>query len=116
MSDLSTPDIVDRVAWQRKIDELRHRDKAHTREADAIAAAPSNRPGSSINSSRPAARTASLTVCQEAPSPVAILAIDIRLMTRHFSAHNTACRDSFARGAAAAEVSRRQIRSHPLHL
>ena len=39
MSGLSTPDIVARVAWQRKIDELRPREKAHTREADAVAAA-----------------------------------------------------------------------------
>jgi hypothetical protein len=29
------PDIVDRVAWQRKIDELRLREKAHSREGDA---------------------------------------------------------------------------------
>lgn len=39
MPDPSTPAIVDRVAWQEQIDELRVREKAHTREADAIAAA-----------------------------------------------------------------------------
>jgi predicted dithiol-disulfide oxidoreductase (DUF899 family) len=33
------PRAVDRVAWQRKIDELYLREKAHTRERDAIAAA-----------------------------------------------------------------------------
>lgn len=33
------PDIVDRATWQAHIDELRVREKAHTREGDAIAAA-----------------------------------------------------------------------------
>lgn len=39
MSEPSTPAIVERDAWQRHIDELRVREKAHTREGDAIAAA-----------------------------------------------------------------------------
>ncbi|WP_436777379.1 DUF899 family protein [Yinghuangia sp. YIM S09857] len=33
------PQIVDRAAFQRQLDELRAREKAHTREGDAIAAA-----------------------------------------------------------------------------
>ncbi|MGI5127801.1 DUF899 family protein [Pseudonocardia sp. CA-107938] len=33
------PEIVDRRAWQREIDRLLEREKAHTREGDAIAAA-----------------------------------------------------------------------------
>lgn len=33
------PNIVDRATWQAQIDELRAREKAHTREGDAIAAA-----------------------------------------------------------------------------
>jgi len=35
----ATPPIVDRRTWQEQIDELRVREKAHTHEADAIAAA-----------------------------------------------------------------------------
>jgi predicted dithiol-disulfide oxidoreductase (DUF899 family) len=53
MSDPSTPDIVDRVAWQRKIDELRLREKAHTREADAIAAARRRLPMVEVDASTP---------------------------------------------------------------
>ena len=33
------PPIVDRATWQAHIDALRVREKAHTREGDAIAAA-----------------------------------------------------------------------------
>jgi predicted dithiol-disulfide oxidoreductase (DUF899 family) len=33
------PDAVDRATWQAEIDALRDREKAHTREGDAIAAA-----------------------------------------------------------------------------
>jgi len=33
------PDVVDRATWQAAIDELRPREKAHTHEGDAIAAA-----------------------------------------------------------------------------
>jgi predicted dithiol-disulfide oxidoreductase (DUF899 family) len=33
------PPIVDRSTWQEQIAELRKREKAHTREGDAIAAA-----------------------------------------------------------------------------
>ena len=35
----ATPTIVDRESWQEQIDALRVREKAHTREGDAIAAA-----------------------------------------------------------------------------
>lgn len=36
---LATPEISDRATWQAQIDHLRAREKAHTREGDAIAAA-----------------------------------------------------------------------------
>jgi predicted dithiol-disulfide oxidoreductase (DUF899 family) len=36
---MATPNIVDRAAWQAELDELLVREKAHTREGDAIAAA-----------------------------------------------------------------------------
>jgi predicted dithiol-disulfide oxidoreductase (DUF899 family) len=36
---IGAPEIVDRSAFQRELDALRAREKAHTREADAIAAA-----------------------------------------------------------------------------
>jgi predicted dithiol-disulfide oxidoreductase (DUF899 family) len=36
---VATPNIVDRAAWQAGLDELLVREKAHTREGDAIAAA-----------------------------------------------------------------------------
>jgi predicted dithiol-disulfide oxidoreductase (DUF899 family) len=35
----ATPPIVDRETWQNQLDALRVREKAHTREGDAIAAA-----------------------------------------------------------------------------
>ncbi len=35
----ATPPIVDRATWQEQLDTLRVREKAHTREGDAIAAA-----------------------------------------------------------------------------
>ncbi|MEV4517152.1 DUF899 family protein [Dactylosporangium sp. NPDC049525] len=35
----ATPTVTDRQSWQRQLDELRRREKAHTREGDAIAAA-----------------------------------------------------------------------------
>jgi predicted dithiol-disulfide oxidoreductase (DUF899 family) len=39
MTDTPMPPVADRTAWQAQIDELRIREKAHTREGDAIAAA-----------------------------------------------------------------------------
>jgi predicted dithiol-disulfide oxidoreductase (DUF899 family) len=38
MSDLPLPPVVDAQSWQRRLDELRVREKAATRELDAIAA------------------------------------------------------------------------------
>src|SRR5215467_15746257 len=38
-NELAAPEIVDRSAFQTKLDALRVREKAHTREGDAIAAA-----------------------------------------------------------------------------
>ena len=35
----ATPPIVDRATWQEQLDALLVREKAHTREGDAIAAA-----------------------------------------------------------------------------
>ena len=34
-----TPEVTDRATWQAQLDELVVREKAHTREGDAIAAA-----------------------------------------------------------------------------
>ena len=41
MDDITnpTPEVVDRAAWQAQVDALRVREKAHTHEGDAIAAA-----------------------------------------------------------------------------
>nr|WP_090275236.1 DUF899 family protein [Mycolicibacterium komanii]CRL68195.1 CalU12 protein [Mycolicibacterium komanii] len=44
------PAVVDRAAWQAEIDALRVREKAHTREGDAIAAARRRLPMVAINS------------------------------------------------------------------
>lgn len=38
MTGLKVPEVVDRQTWQREIDALRAREKAATRELDAIAA------------------------------------------------------------------------------
>ena len=40
----SRPATVDRATFQAELDKLRVREKAHTREGDAIAAAPGGRP------------------------------------------------------------------------
>ncbi|MGW4291607.1 DUF899 family protein [Micromonospora chersina] len=39
MATPATPPITDRETWQKQLDELRLREKAHTREGDAVAAA-----------------------------------------------------------------------------
>jgi predicted dithiol-disulfide oxidoreductase (DUF899 family) len=52
-SEHAAPPIVDRVAWQRTIDELRLREKAHTREADAIAASRRRLPMVEVDASTP---------------------------------------------------------------
>lgn len=36
----ATPEVVDRARFQRELDKLRSREKAHTRAGDAIAAEP----------------------------------------------------------------------------
>lgn len=53
MANLSTPEIIDRAAWQQKIDELRVREKAHTREGDAIAAARRRLPMVEVDATTP---------------------------------------------------------------
>jgi predicted dithiol-disulfide oxidoreductase (DUF899 family) len=47
------PAVTDRAAWQEQIDELRVREKAHTREGDAIAAARRRLPMVEIDPSTP---------------------------------------------------------------
>jgi predicted dithiol-disulfide oxidoreductase (DUF899 family) len=47
------PAIADRAAWQAEIDALRVREKAHTREGDAIAAARRRLPMVEVDSSTP---------------------------------------------------------------
>jgi predicted dithiol-disulfide oxidoreductase (DUF899 family) len=39
MTEQPMPEVVDHATWQAEIDKLRDREKAHTREGDAIAAA-----------------------------------------------------------------------------
>jgi predicted dithiol-disulfide oxidoreductase (DUF899 family) len=48
-SAAAVPEIVDRVAYQARVDALRTREKAHTREADAIAAARRRLPMVEVN-------------------------------------------------------------------
>lgn len=47
------PTVVDRATWQAKLDELRIREKAHTREGDAIAAARRRLPMVEVDSNIP---------------------------------------------------------------
>ncbi len=49
----ATPRIVDRDAWQEQVAELRKREKAHTREGDAIAAARRRLPMVEVDPSTP---------------------------------------------------------------
>ncbi|WP_028782350.1 DUF899 family protein [Thalassobacillus devorans] len=49
----SKPPLVDRATWQAKLDDLRTREKAHTREGDAIAAARRRLPMVEVDSSIP---------------------------------------------------------------
>lgn len=51
--DLSAPDVVDRGTFQARLDELRRREKAHTREGDAIAAARRRLPMVEIDAATP---------------------------------------------------------------
>src|SRR5262249_53227981 len=50
---LGAPEIVDRAAFQTKLDELRAREKAHTHEGDAIAAARRRLPMAEVVASTP---------------------------------------------------------------
>ena len=47
------PPIVDRGTWQEQVAALRTREKAHTREGDAIAAARRRLPMVEVNASTP---------------------------------------------------------------
>ena len=47
------PEIVDRAAWQAQIDQLLPREKAHTREGDAIAAARRSLPMVEVDAQTP---------------------------------------------------------------
>ncbi|TDC96140.1 DUF899 family protein [Actinomadura sp. 7K507] len=47
------PDVVDRAAFQARLDELRVREKAHTREGDAIAAARRRLPMVEVDAATP---------------------------------------------------------------
>ncbi|WP_408008317.1 DUF899 family protein [Pseudalkalibacillus sp. A8] len=47
------PPVVDRATWQAKLDELRIREKVHTREGDAIAAARRRLPMVEVDSTIP---------------------------------------------------------------
>ncbi|HEX5597755.1 MAG TPA: DUF899 domain-containing protein [Micromonosporaceae bacterium] len=49
----AVPPIVDRATWLKEIDELRKREKAHTREGDAIAAARRRLPMVEVDASAP---------------------------------------------------------------
>jgi predicted dithiol-disulfide oxidoreductase (DUF899 family) len=50
-ANLSRPAVVDRTAFQAEIDQLRTREKAHTREGDAIAAARRRLPMTEVDAS-----------------------------------------------------------------
>ena len=51
--ELAAPNIVDRVAFQAGLDALRVREKAYTREGDAIAAARRRLPMIEVDSAIP---------------------------------------------------------------
>jgi predicted dithiol-disulfide oxidoreductase (DUF899 family) len=50
---MTLPTITDRASWQAEIDELRVREKAHTREGDAIAAARRRLPMTEVDGTLP---------------------------------------------------------------
>ena len=47
------PAVVDHASWQAQLDDLRVREKAHTREGDAIAAARRRLPMIEVDASAP---------------------------------------------------------------
>jgi predicted dithiol-disulfide oxidoreductase (DUF899 family) len=51
--NIASPRIVDRAAFQSKLDALRVREKAHTREGDAIAAARRRLPMVAVDGATP---------------------------------------------------------------
>jgi predicted dithiol-disulfide oxidoreductase (DUF899 family) len=53
MNTLAVPNIVDRSAFQAELDALRVREKAHTKEGDAIAAARRRLPMVEVNAATP---------------------------------------------------------------
>ena len=53
MESVVMPNVVDRAAFQRELDTLRVREKAHTREGDAIAAARRRLPMVAVDGSTP---------------------------------------------------------------
>jgi predicted dithiol-disulfide oxidoreductase (DUF899 family) len=55
---LGAPKIVDRSTFQAALDALRLREKAHTREGDAIAAARRRLPMVEVNGATPLVATA----------------------------------------------------------
>jgi predicted dithiol-disulfide oxidoreductase (DUF899 family) len=52
-AEVPMPDMTDRVTWQAQIDQLAVREKAHTREGDAIAAARRRLPMVEVEASTP---------------------------------------------------------------
>jgi predicted dithiol-disulfide oxidoreductase (DUF899 family) len=52
-NDFATPKIVDRAAFQAELDALRRREKAHTKEGDAIAAARRRLPMVEVDAATP---------------------------------------------------------------
>jgi predicted dithiol-disulfide oxidoreductase (DUF899 family) len=52
-ANAALPAVTDRAAWQARIDELRVREKAHTREGDAIAAVRRRLPMVEVDASTP---------------------------------------------------------------
>jgi predicted dithiol-disulfide oxidoreductase (DUF899 family) len=51
--DSAKPPVTDRAAFEAQLDALRGREKAHTREGDAIAAARRRLPMTEVDSSLP---------------------------------------------------------------
>jgi predicted dithiol-disulfide oxidoreductase (DUF899 family) len=49
----ATPTVVDRETWQKQVEALRVREKAHTRQGDAIAAARRRLPMVEVDAATP---------------------------------------------------------------
>jgi hypothetical protein len=63
MTMTGTPLTVDRETYQKQVDELRVREKAHTREGDAIAAARRRLPMVEVDPTTPVVGAASTVRC-----------------------------------------------------